>query len=250
MRDIRTRKAVCSIYKFFYYCITILGGWYVLKDSFLLPPSLFGVGDFHYTFKDFPFPERPQYYQIYFTGSMGYHLSALIQLVFTSEKKSDYIDLLLHHLVTIYLYGFSYLTNTMIGGIIAHLHNCGDIFIAFTRVLSESEYKGCTAASFSFALVVYLYTRLLVLSQCIYIVIFKLHFYAACPYLKPMFGAMLSCLLVLHCYWFFYSCKILSNYFTKGIAEDSINDSTSLKNVQTIDGNSGSSENETKRLKV
>lgn len=72
--------------------------------------------------------------------------------------------MMLHHLVTIYLCGFSYLTNTLIGGVISYLHNSGDIFVALTRVFSESEYKKTTAISFITTMIVYFHTRIYVFS--------------------------------------------------------------------------------------
>jgi hypothetical protein len=47
MRDIRTKKAVNNIFKFFYYSFASFAGWYTLKDTFLLPPALGGKGDLH-----------------------------------------------------------------------------------------------------------------------------------------------------------------------------------------------------------
>lgn len=42
----RTKKAVMNIYKFFYYTGISIFGYYVLKDSAVLPPSLGGSGSF------------------------------------------------------------------------------------------------------------------------------------------------------------------------------------------------------------
>lgn len=149
--------------------------------------------------------------------------------------------MMLHHLVTMYLYSFSYVTNTLIGGVIAYLHDISDIFISLTRTVSETEYKTTAIVLFFFTICSFVYTRIYVFSQCIYIVTYKLQVYAGSPYLKPIFGLLLMCLLVLHVYWFFLCCKILSNFFTKGVAEDSANNSAytegnSPTNKKTVEG--------------
>ena len=68
--------------------------------------------------------------------------------------------MMFHHLVTLYLYSFSYLTNTLIGAVIAYIHDIGDAFVSLTRVFAESEYKKTTAATFTLTLIVWFYTRL------------------------------------------------------------------------------------------
>ena len=57
----------------------------------------------------------------------------------------------MHHLVTVYLYGFSYMSNTLIGAPVAFLHNWADVCVSFTRIWSESDYKKMTAYSFILA---------------------------------------------------------------------------------------------------
>lgn len=161
-------KAVTNIYKTFYYSASFLIGYYLLKDRSLLPPSLGGTGDLRYLHDEFPFVNFPRGYSLYFAGTMGYHLHGLLHHSFAKKKSHDYMEMILHHLATIYLYGFSYLTHTMIGGVIAILHDIADIFVCFTRIWAESEYKGFTAATFSFTLIVWFYTRIYVFSIIIY----------------------------------------------------------------------------------
>jgi hypothetical protein len=43
------------------------------------------------------------------------------------------------------------------------------------------------------------------------------------PYLKPIFSFLLSCLFILHVYWFFLCCRILLSFFYTGQAEDLAN---------------------------
>lgn len=50
VRQARTRKAVRNIFKFLYKSFSFFAGWYTLKDSFILPPSLGGIGDLNNMF--------------------------------------------------------------------------------------------------------------------------------------------------------------------------------------------------------
>lgn len=78
VRQRRTKKAVNNIYKCFYYSSASLFGWYVLKDSYILPPHLGGNGSLYDMLKDFPYITPPPLYKFYFTATMGYHISQLI----------------------------------------------------------------------------------------------------------------------------------------------------------------------------
>lgn len=151
---------------------------------------------------------------------MGYHIASLVEHLFSKEKQNDHVEMMFHHLVTFYLYAFSYLTNTFIGGPIAYIHDISDTFIAFTRMFAESDYKRVTAYSFVVCLIVWFHTRLYMFPQCIYYSTYKLEVYAGSPYLKPIFSFLLCCLFILHIYWFILCCRILANYFIKNVTED------------------------------
>jgi hypothetical protein len=71
-------------------------------------------------------------------GTMGYHIGSILNHCFANEKSNDFLEMMLHHLCTIYLYGFSYMTNTLIGAVVALIHDLPDVPIAWTRAWSES----------------------------------------------------------------------------------------------------------------
>ena len=100
---------------------------------------------------------------------MGYHVASILKHLLSKEKSNDYLEMLLHHLCTIYLYGFSYMTNQLIGGVVSLIHDLPDIPIAWTRAWSESEYKTVAVVSFAFSLVVWVCTRLTLLPYIIYV---------------------------------------------------------------------------------
>ena len=149
-RDRRTRKAIQNIYKVLYYLSVSLFGWYTLKDSYILPRGLGGSGNLYDEFKDFPYIIHPDLYKFYFTGTMGYHIGGLLTHMFSAKKHNDYIEMMFHHLVTAYLFAFSYMTNTLIGAVVALIHDASDVFVSWTRIWAETDYKRVTAYSFIF----------------------------------------------------------------------------------------------------
>ncbi len=95
---------------------------------------------------------------------MGYHIGQLLtQLLFEDWTKSDFIEMTLHHAVTVYLFGFSYMGNFVIGGPVTFLHNWSDVCISWSRMWGETKYyKSIALYSFLFAQLVWMYTRLYV----------------------------------------------------------------------------------------
>lgn len=143
---------------------------------------------------------------------MGYNVSSLLGHAFAKKKQNDYIEMMLHHLLTIYLYTFSYMTNTLIGAVVAFIHNMADVIIAFSRITAETEYKNLCAASFTFNQVVWCYSRLIIFPYIIYVSTVDMEAYSRSPYVQPTFGCMMACLVVMHYYWFVLMLKILLNY--------------------------------------
>jgi hypothetical protein len=126
-----------------------------------------------------------------------------------------------HHVVTIYLFGFSHLTNTIVGGVVLLLHDSSDIFIGFSRIFSETKYSKTCATCFTIALLIFAYTRLIIFPYLIYVSTIKIPVFAVSPYLQPIFGFLMICLFILHIYWYILCLKILGNFFTKGgVTED------------------------------
>lgn len=160
---------------------------------------------------------------------MGYHASSLISLLVAKERHNDFVEMMFHHLVTFYLYSFSFLSNLIIGGVIAYLHDITDIFVTCTRIFSETNFKKTTGALLCWTIIVWVYTRLYVFFQCIYIVTWRLQINGVSPYLKPIFSFLLQCLFILHIYWFFLCLKISFSFIKTGKNEDLANKIKSSK---------------------
>jgi hypothetical protein len=79
---------------------------------------------------------------------MGYHIGGLINHSLAKKKHNDYLEMMFHHIVTAYLFAFSYMTNTLIGAVVAFLHDFPDMFVSWTRVWAETEHARVTAYSF------------------------------------------------------------------------------------------------------
>lgn len=137
----RSAKAVKNIYKGFYFIFTSTFAYLMLKDTYIMPPLLGGTEAFYDNFKHYPYFERPAYYKEFYMTCMGYNVAGLLQEIFIEDRnRSDYLEMFIHHLVTVYLVVFSYALNFFIGAPIILVHNSSDCLIAFVRVFNESKY--------------------------------------------------------------------------------------------------------------
>ena len=173
-------------------------------------------------FKDYPYFEHPPGYRVYYCAKMGYYLGLLINQVLTKEKTSDFIEMFLHHIVTLYLFGFSYIFNQHIGSVICFLHDVSDIFVSWTRIWGESNYNILTGTGLISILLTWVYTRILVFGEIIYMTMTVPCFMGA-SYILAFFSFLLSCLWVLNAYWFIMMCKILVNVVLYNKVEDTQN---------------------------
>ena len=78
----------------------------------------------------------------YYLGTLGYYVSKTFEDVFMREKRNDFVEMMLHHVLTIELYVGSYITNYMgIGSLIILTLDCTQICIALSRSFSETKFK-------------------------------------------------------------------------------------------------------------
>ncbi|KAI3612341.1 hypothetical protein WG66_012183 [Moniliophthora roreri] len=102
-------------------------------------------------------PELKRYYLM----QMSYWVQQLLVLVLGLEKpRKDYSELVAHHLVTIWLVGWSYLINlTVIGNAVYMSMDIPDTVLAFSKLLNYMRREKMKIVSFAIFTVVWTYFR-------------------------------------------------------------------------------------------
>jgi len=78
---------------------------------------------------DYPHHKVPPEVWWYYLFGAGFYSSLLLTQVFDAKRK-DFWEMLVHHLVTIFLMGFSWICNlTRIGSLVLIVHDCVDILL-------------------------------------------------------------------------------------------------------------------------
>ena len=161
------------IYKITFYTVITIFGYIVLKDLPYFPKSMGGNGHMSAMFSPgFPnsyFHEKPPLFNFYYNINLSYFFCDFIFL-FISEKKSDFINMLLHHICTISLIVFSFITNySNIGCLVLFCHMESDILGHAIRFVVQTDlhifFHGLVGVAF---ISNFIYMRQYVLGDMIY----------------------------------------------------------------------------------
>ena len=167
----------------------------------------------------------------YYLVELGAYLH---QLAWTEVTRSDAIEMIIHHVVTILLIVFSYLLNfSRIGTVILLLHDAADVFLESAKCFNYiSKAKGrewaknvCDAVFALFAITFFI-TRLVFFPRY---VIYDVLFVSPITFNNDWFGywtfaGLLIILECLHIFWFYLVAKMIIKLFTSGIEKDERSD--------------------------
>ncbi|KAG8953748.1 hypothetical protein FRC04_001953 [Tulasnella sp. 424] len=122
-------------------------------------PTWFFQGQ-HY-FQDYPYWKMTKFMKSYYLLQFSYWLQQFLILVLRLEKpRKDFTELVIHHIVTLWLIGWSYLINlTPIGNAVFITMDVSDIFLAFAKTLNYLALETASAVAFGWFVCVWSYTR-------------------------------------------------------------------------------------------
>ena len=135
------------------------------------------------------------------------------------------MEMLLHHFMTVFLVGCSYLMNYMnITLLILFCHDLSDVFVHSTRVIVDTEYSKLAFCSYVMLMISWVYMRLWVLpTELVYYTCYVNDYYYEI-YGIEILGFMTHVLILLHIYWFVLLSRMGFRFLKFGEAKDSIND--------------------------
>jgi len=100
---------------------------------------------------------------------LGYIGGAAIEHMFFEERTNDFIMYTLHHICAVMLIVSSYMTNHLGAGCLVLFHlDLADIFTNSASGFGQTKYDILAAINFFSLLIVWFYTRMLILPWMIY----------------------------------------------------------------------------------
>jgi len=147
----------------------------------------------------------------------AWYLSSIMLLIFVDARKKDFLEMVVHHIVTIVLLVVSVqVKHVKIGCIIYMLHNISDVFLHSAKLVNYLDYKKAADVLFGTFVIVFFITRLVlyplfVLNTCVRE---GLYYEGFLPWPEDetprmehsrhewALVALLSALIPIHVYWF------------------------------------------------
>mmetsp|Transcript_7059 Transcript_7059/g.10559 ORF Transcript_7059/g.10559 Transcript_7059/m.10559 type:complete len:386 (-) Transcript_7059:192-1349(-) len=242
-------KFIEASWRFIFYTAFCIMGYYTLFVPTPVPWVL--RTEDHWT----GWPMQPVYPMVkyYYLVELGAYFH---QLLWTDVSRSDSLEMIIHHIVTIFLIVLSYLCNfTRIGTTVLILHDPSDVFLESAKVVNYvSKVKGreywshlCDVLFAIFAISFFV-LRLVIYPYWV--------FYSSYVVVEGSMGSnwtgfwiyfgLLMALQLLHVFWFYLISKMIYRLLTTGIEKDERSDDDD----DDIDGpNAETSESQIKESK-
>lgn len=208
------------MFKCTFYILATIAGFYTQRDSIILPPALGGKGSLENMYRDYPYQKNFDGFKYYYMVTLGFHVYSALKHILTTTRTHDFMEVLCHHLVTLYLYSFSYMMNCAIGPVISFLHDFSDVLVTSTRAISETKFKTATGIFAIVMFVQWVYTRCYLLGYIIHSIT-TIPVYMGNPLPKYIFIFLLVILWILQIYWCVLIFKLILGFIFYNKTEDS-----------------------------
>ncbi|CAN8269023.1 unnamed protein product [Cochlearia groenlandica] len=154
--------------------------------------------------------------KLYYMGQCGFYVYAVAALLAWETRRKDFAVMMSHHVVTIILVGYSYLTRFFrIGAIILALHDASDVFMETAKIFKYTEKEFGASVFFGLFVLSWLLLRLIYFPFCIIrATSIELLDYLDMTSVEDTvmyysFNTMLLMLLVFHIYWWYLICGMI-----------------------------------------
>jgi len=181
----------------------------------------------------YPLVELDPGVKTYYMIQLAYHAHSFL-FQFRMTHRADFVEMVLHHVITLFLISFSYLNNfTRIGTLVFLTHDFSDLFGYATKCLVDTNNSGLVLTAYSGLLLSWGFGRLFVFPA--YIIntgldANRLTDTSLDGYL--ILNSMMIVLLFLHLYWFVLFLKMGFTFASKGIKEDIVDKMKSEKRAE------------------
>lgn len=163
----------------------------------------------------------PDLWWYYMAGLSYYWASTFLQMFSIKGKRSDSVEMMLHHFFTVILITFSWIINFVrVGTLILMVHECADIPLIAAKMFKYAQIDAPTDILFVVFLLVWLYTRCYLYPFWIlHSIFFEAPILTGIPIVIFCKGLLLG-LMILNLIWTGLIASIIMKKFTGGSLED------------------------------
>eukprot|EP00638_Chattonella_subsalsa_P006567 CAMPEP_0117756294 /NCGR_PEP_ID=MMETSP0947-20121206/13987_1 /TAXON_ID=44440 /ORGANISM="Chattonella subsalsa, Strain CCMP2191" /LENGTH=379 /DNA_ID=CAMNT_0005575843 /DNA_START=151 /DNA_END=1290 /DNA_ORIENTATION=+ len=219
LQNLRLYKFTESWWRFLLYSATTAAGIYVNYDK----PWVEDIGQY---WVGYPLQVVPQDIKMYYLLEFGLYLNFFI-FQFLDTKRKDFWEMFIHHIATLLLIAFSYMTNFVrIGSMVLLLHDVSDIFLESAKILNYTKQARpifsipADATFVAFAVVFFVSRLVLFPKRILYANLVDVLNYFEMHPTYYIWAALLLCLQFLHVFWFYLICRLIKKFVVDGIEKD------------------------------
>lgn len=167
-------------------------------------------------FRGWPNQELKLSLRLFYMCQCGFYIYSIAALLTWETRRKDFAVMMSHHVITVILIGYSFLTRFFrVGSIILALHDASDVLMEAAKVFKYSEKEFRASLCFALFAISWLVLRLIFFPFWI----IKASSYHLCEVLPLsetygsamyyIFNTMLLTLLVFHIYWWVLICAMI-----------------------------------------
>ncbi|CAC5357054.1 CERS5_6 [Mytilus coruscus] len=172
----------------------------------------------------------------YYLLELAFYISSIVTIC-TDHKRKDFVEMSVHHIVTILLIGLSWNYNAVrIGTLVICIHDPVDYLLAFAKMSNYCKYIKVSDLCFVLFAVVWIATRLITYPYMVlYSATIELPEYAnnngpheqyyGSSFAMQLLKVMLGVLQILHIFWSIMIIRTAAKKFTEGQLQDVRSDS-------------------------
>lgn len=208
-RRMKIAKCSESLWKLTYYATVELSVLLVIYGE----PWFTDIQEY---FRGWPNQHLKPSIKLIYMCQCGFYIYSISALLTWETRRKDFAVMMSHHVVTVILISYSYITRFFrIGSIILALHDASDVFMEAAKVFKYSEKEFGASVCFGLFALSWLVLRLIyfpfwVIRSSSYYILLCLNlsdtYHASLYY---VFNTMLLTLLVFHIYWWFLICAMI-----------------------------------------
>ncbi|PIN10399.1 Protein transporter of the TRAM (translocating chain-associating membrane) superfamily [Handroanthus impetiginosus] len=173
-------------------------------------------GDVKQYFRGWPHQELKLSLKLIYMIQCGFYIYSIAALLLWETRRKDFAVMMSHHVVTVILIAYSYITRFFrIGAVILALHDASDVFLEGAKVFKYSGKELGASVCFGLFALSWLVLRLIFFPFWV----IRSSSYYSCQALKLsewyhmglyyIFNTMLLTLLVFHIYWWKLICAMI-----------------------------------------
>ncbi|CEO99537.1 hypothetical protein PBRA_007270 [Plasmodiophora brassicae] len=158
--------------------------------------------------------------RLYYITELSLYLHLLIAQFFDTRRK-DFVEMFIHHIVTIPLIVASYCVNfERIGGTIMIVHDLSDVFLEAAKLANYANARMLCDSLFVAFAIVFFCTRLVILPwKIMYTIMIESLDYVISPIGWPFHSGFMAVLIVLHVFWFQIILRMVFKFLRAGSVE-------------------------------